>query len=70
MSKFIKKLGVFILTLLIITIPILFTCNLIYKWSSILSFVLCVFMGMDFGFVNMIIDVASKNNRKSNEVNK
>lgn len=48
MRKFVIELGIFFLTIILFVIPILTTCAFIYRWNSLIIFILCIASCVDF----------------------
>jgi len=62
MRKFVIELGIFFITIILFVIPILTTCALIYRWNSLITFILFIALCVDFiavfSLIAYIIDVS------------
>ena len=55
MSEFVKVIGAFVLTTILITIPILTGISFILKWNDLIQWILTVLTIMEWGTIFLLI---------------
>lgn len=55
MSEFVKAIGVFVLTTILITIPILTGISFILKWNDLIQWILTILTIMEWGTIFLLI---------------
>lgn len=55
MSEFVKVIGAFVLTTILITIPILTGISFILKWNDLIQWILALLTIMEWGTIFLVI---------------